>query len=61
MKEVVTVEEAAKRLGMNPNGIRVQLQRGILPFGQAVPSVTGNKLRYIIPRAKFEEFMGNKK
>lgn len=58
MKETLTVEETAKLLGMNPQGVRVQLQRGVLPIGQAVKSVTGNQWRYIIPRRKVYEYLG---
>ena len=58
MKATMTVEEVAKLLGMNPQGVRVQIQRGILPFGQAVPTVRGKGYRYIIPRAKVYEYLG---
>lgn len=60
MNETVTIEEVARTLRMNPQGVRIQLQRGILPFGYAVPTVTGKGFRYIIPRAKFDEFLGRK-
>lgn len=60
MKATLTVQETAKLLGMNPQGVRVQIQRGILPFGQAVPSVTGEGFRYIIPAAKVYEYLGIK-
>lgn len=60
MKETITIQEVASQLGMSPQGVRIQLQRGILPFGVAVPSVQGNRKRYIIPREKFNEFMGVK-
>ena len=32
----VTVEEASQQLGIPKNGIRVMVQRGLLPIGQAV-------------------------
>lgn len=56
----LTVEETAKMLGIAPQGLRVGLQRGVYPFGQAVPSVTGNGYRYIISRIKFFEYLGVK-
>lgn len=56
----LTVEETAKMLGIAPQGLRVGLQRGVYPFGQAVPSVTGNGYRYIISRSKFFEYLGVK-
>lgn len=58
MKDLLTVKETAKILGMSEQGVRVQLQRKKLPFGLAVPSVSGKGWRYIIPRAKLEEFLG---
>lgn len=56
MTEVYTVKEVAQKLKMNEQGIRVQIQRGLLP-GIAVPSVQGNSFRYIIPKEAFEKFM----
>jgi len=56
LKEVYTISEVAQRLGMNPQGVRVQIQRGMLP-GRAVPSIKGNSFRYIIPKEAFEKFM----
>lgn len=58
MKETLTVEETAKLLGVTPQFIRIQIQRKILPFGIAVPSMQGTQYRYIIPRAKVYEFLG---
>lgn len=57
-KETVTVKEAAAVLGIAPQGVRVQLQRGILPIGQAVPSVTGKGWRYLIFREKLNQYVG---
>lgn len=54
----LSVEETAKMLGIAPQGLRVGLQRGVYPFGQAIPSVTGNGYRYIISRIKFFEYLG---
>lgn len=59
-KETVTVIDTAKRLGVNPQTVRIGLQRGIFTFGYVVPSVTGKGLRYVIPKAKLDEFMGVK-
>ena len=33
---MVTVEEASQQLGIPKNGIRIMVQRGLLPIGQAV-------------------------
>ncbi len=56
----ISVDEASKMLGIAPQGLRVGLQRGVYPFGQAIPSVTGNGYRYIISRIKFFEYLGVK-
>ena len=58
MSDLLTVKETAKLLGMSEQGVRVQLQRKILPFGMAIPSVKGKGFRYIIPKAKVFEFLG---
>lgn len=61
MNEVLTVEETAKLLGKSPQFIRIQLQRKMLPFGIAIPSVSGKGFRYLIPKAKVYEFLGIEK
>ena len=61
MSERVTVQETAKILGMSQQGVRIQLQRGKLPIGTAIPSVTGNSWRYLIFRDKLNEFIGKGK
>ena len=58
MSDLLTVRETAKLLGMSEQGVRIQLQRKILPFGIAIPSVKGSGYRYIIPKAKVYEFLG---
>lgn len=58
MSELLTVHETAVLLGMSDNGVRVQLQRGLLPFGQAIPSVKGKEYRYLIPKRKVYEYLG---
>lgn len=60
MKETVTVKEAADKLGISQQSVRVLLQKEKLPIGYAVPSRTGNGYRYIIPINKLNEFLGNK-
>lgn len=58
MKETVTVKEAAERLGMSQQAVRVMLQRNKLPIGYAIPSNVGNGFRYIIPTQKLNDFLG---
>ena len=59
-KVTMTVREAAELLGMSPQGVRVNLQKGILPIGYAIPSTTGNGWRYLIFKDKMEKFIGAK-
>lgn len=58
MKQTLTIKETARLLGMSEQGVRVQIQRGLLPFGTALPSVTGNGYRYLIPKNKVYEYLG---
>lgn len=60
MNERVSVAEASKLLGIAPQGVRVQMQRGVLPIGKAVPSVTGKGWRYLIYRDLLNEFIGKR-
>lgn len=53
----ITVEEAARCLGKGRQFIRIGLQRGILPFGNAVPGA-GNSWNYYINPAKFRDYVG---
>ena len=53
----ITVKQAAKCLGKSDQFVRVGLQRGLLPFGNAVPG-TGKKWVYYINPAKFREYVG---
>lgn len=54
--EMITPNEVAKRLGVTPNHVRVELQKGTFPVGWAYrPS--GLKWVYCIPRAAFEKLM----
>ncbi len=55
-KGIITVIEAAKRLGVDGETIRVGLRNGSFPVGCAVRSPTG-RYTYIIPREAFENFM----
>lgn len=58
MSERVTVQQAAKELGLAPQGVRVQMQRGMLDIGRVVPSVRGNGQRYLIYRDKLDRELG---
>lgn len=60
MKDTISTKEVATRLGMSEQGVRIMLQRGEFKFGYVVKSIQGDRYKYIIPRKKFEEFLGEK-
>lgn len=53
----ITTDEAARCLGKSRQFIRIGLQRGLLPFGNAVPGVGGSWNYYINP-TKFKDYVG---
>ena len=53
----ITTYDAARCLGKSCQFVRIGLQRGILPFGDAVPGVGGSWNYYINP-ARFKEYVG---
>lgn len=53
----ITTADAARCLGKSKQFVRIGLQRGLLPFGNAVPGVGGSYNYYINP-AKFREYVG---
>lgn len=53
----LSVEMAAKLMGVGKQFIRVGLQNGILPFGYAVKQ-SANKFTYYISPKKFTEYTG---
>lgn len=53
----ITVEEAARLMGVSRQFVRVGLQKGILPFGCAV-QVSAARWTYFISRQKFAEYTG---
>lgn len=60
MSQRVTVAQAAKELGMAPQGVREYMKRGLIDIGSVLPSVKGENNRYIIFRDKLDEYMGKK-
>lgn len=48
---------AARCLGKSEQFVRIGLQRGLLPFGNAVPG-TGKKWNYYINPVKFRDYVG---
>lgn len=53
----ISVKEAARCMGKSDQFVRIGLQRGLLPFGNAVPG-TGSKWIYYINPTKFREYVG---
>lgn len=53
----ITTADAARCMGKSDQFVRIGLQRGLLPFGNAVPG-TGNNWNYYINPAKFREYVG---
>ena len=57
-RQRVSVTQASKELGMNPQGVREYMKRGIIDIGFVVPNMTGTGLRYIIMRSKLNKVLG---
>lgn len=57
-KETLTVKETAQMLGMSEQGVRIGIQRKILPIGYALPSIRGNEIRYLIPKKMVFKYLG---
>lgn len=53
----LSVDEAAKIMGVSKPYIRVGLQRGLLPFGTAV-KLTGNRYTYFISKNRLYDYLG---
>lgn len=53
----VTVAEAARRLGVSQQFIRIGLQRKILPFGHAVKM--SDRFTYHLSEKLLNEYIGN--
>ena len=51
---------AARCLGKSEQFVRIGLQRGLLPFGNAVPGI-GKHWNYYINPAKFRDYVGTER
>ncbi|MFG6379181.1 MAG: hypothetical protein K1W19_12840 [Lachnospiraceae bacterium] len=59
MSERVSVVQAARELGISPQGVRENMKKGLLDIGYVFPSVSGTKtLRYFIYRDKLNKHLG---
>lgn len=57
----VTVKEAAERLGVSEQWIRLTIQRGLVPFGRCFClDGKGRRLTYYIWRKEFEAYLKDK-
>ncbi len=56
--ERVSILQAAKELGIAPQGIRQQMESGILKIGDVVSNTKGTGKRYWIYREKLDKHMG---
>ena len=55
MREIITPEEVARRIGREPDFVKRSLRDGTFPVGTAVK--VDDRYAYIIPRPAFERFM----
>lgn len=55
--ERISVDEAAKRLGIHPDDLRQAIRERRTPFSAWATQPSGLKWSYIIPRAAFENWM----
>lgn len=58
MKNRVTVKDAAQRMGVSEQFVRIGLQRGLLPIGCAVQM--SSKWTYFISATKLENYLNGK-
>lgn len=59
MSERVSVTQAAKELGMNPQGVREQMKAGVLDIGRVVlPTGKKKKSSYYVYRYKLDKVLG---
>ena len=56
----VPLPQAAKELGMAPQGLREYMKRGLIDVGEVLPALNGNTLRYHIYRDKLDALIGRK-
>ena len=55
---VVPVEQAARELGLAPQGVREYMKRGLIDIGDVLPAIRGKGYRYKIYRAKLDKHIG---
>jgi len=60
MKEILNATEAAKKIGVQPDLVRFNIEKGIWKFGRIIPpKVTGKKVkRYEIHAREMYKYFG---
>lgn len=60
MTQRVTVQQAAKELGLAPQGVREYMKRGLIDIGDVLPAIQGKgkTKRYVIYREKLDRYLG---
>lgn len=62
MCERVSLIQAAKELGMAPQGVREYMKRKLIDIGDVLPCANGaDKYRYFIYRDKLDAYLGKVK
>nr|DAY45314.1 MAG TPA: helix-turn-helix domain protein [Caudoviricetes sp.] len=59
--ERVSLLDAARELGMNPQGLREYMKRGLIDIGLVLPNSKGTGFRYIIMREKLNRILGKER
>ena len=57
-KERVPLVQAAKELGIAPQGLREYMKRGLIDLGLVMPSLEGKRYNYLIYRDKLDQVLG---
>lgn len=55
--ERVPLLQAAKELGIAPQGLREYMKRGLIDLGEVLPG-TGKRKNYLIYRSKLDRILG---
>ena len=50
------VQEVAKKMGMNPQTLRLGLRQRLFPFGEAIKT-SDNRYTYYLNRERFEKYL----
>lgn len=61
LESLHTLLDAARELGMNPQGLREYMKRGLIDIGLVLPNSKGTGFRYIIMREKLNRVMGKER